>query len=205
MQKEDLDAFTLDIRLLGGIMHMTPEQTLDKFKDSFDSEISAHLLEANDIESAKAKAQQLIYLYRNKYMPTSASTVLLHEHAQPRAILEHQLAEQEAPIQTLNSHTVDNNYDDDDDKAHSDSKSRKFTTWNTQNDKYNQQNSKWSSNNNNHGRSSDRSRGNHPRGRDSNNRPCRDLNYGYQYAQPQRGNFRRRFGRGSWRGRSYAG
>ena len=92
MQKEDLDAFTLDVRLLGDIMHMTPKQT-DKFKDSFDSEISAHLLEANDIESAKAKAQQLIYLYRNKYMPTSASTVLLHKHAQPRAILEHQLAE----------------------------------------------------------------------------------------------------------------
>ena len=93
MQKEDLDAFTLDVRLLDDIMHMTPEQTLDKFKDSFDSEISAHLLEGNDIESAKAKAQQLIYLYRNKYIPASASTVLLHEHAQPRAILEHQLAE----------------------------------------------------------------------------------------------------------------
>ena len=63
MQKEDLDAFTLDVRLLGDIMHMTPEQTLDKFKDSFGSEISAHLLEANDIEAAKVKAQQLIYLY----------------------------------------------------------------------------------------------------------------------------------------------
>ena len=62
MQKEDLDAFTLDVRLLGDIMHMTPKQTLDKFKDSFDSEILAHLLEANDIEAAKAKAQQLIYL-----------------------------------------------------------------------------------------------------------------------------------------------
>ena len=63
MQKEDLDAFSLDVRLLGDIMHMTPEQTLDKFKDSFDSEISTHLLEANDIEAAKAKAQQLIHLY----------------------------------------------------------------------------------------------------------------------------------------------
>ena len=87
MQKEDLDAFTLDVRLLGDIMHMTPERTLDKFKDSFDNEISAHLLEANDIESAKAKAQQLKYLYRNKYMPTSASTVLLHEQAKPRSQL----------------------------------------------------------------------------------------------------------------------
>ena len=43
MQKEDLEAFTLDVRLLGDIMHITPEQTFDKFKDSFDSEISAHL------------------------------------------------------------------------------------------------------------------------------------------------------------------
>ena len=60
MQKEDLDAFTLDVRLLdvSDIMHMTPEQTLDKFKDSFDSEVSAHLLQANDIEAAKAKAEQ---------------------------------------------------------------------------------------------------------------------------------------------------
>ena len=93
MQKEDLDAFTLDVRLLGDIMHMTPEQTLDKFKDSFDSEICAHLLEANDIEGAKVKAQQLIYLYQNKYMPASASTVLIHEHVEPKSILEHQLAE----------------------------------------------------------------------------------------------------------------
>ena len=66
MQNQDLDAFTLDVRLLGDIMHMTPEQTLDKFKDSFHSEISAHLLEANDIESAKTKAQQLICLYQKK-------------------------------------------------------------------------------------------------------------------------------------------
>ena len=114
MQKEDLDAFTLDVRLLGDIMHMTPKQTLDRFKDSFDSKISAHLLEANDIEAAKAKAQQLIYLYQNKYMPTSASTLLLHEHAEPRTILEHQLAERDTTTQILNSHTVDDKYTDND-------------------------------------------------------------------------------------------
>ena len=193
MQKEDLDAFTLDVRLLGDIMHMTPEQTLDKFKDSFDSEISAHLLEANDIESAKAKAQQLIYLYQNKYMPTSASTVLLHEPAQPRAILEHQLAEQEVPVQTLNSHTVDIKYDDDD-KIHSDNKSCKFNNRDPQNDNYKQQNPKWHGINNNHGRPSYQTRGYHLRGRDSNNRPCREQNYGYQYAPVSRSNFRKRFG-----------
>ena len=143
MQKEDLDAFTLDVRLLGDIMHMTPEQTLDKFKDSFDSEISAHLLEANDIESAKAKAQQLIYLYQNKYMPTSASTVLLHEQAEPRTILEHQLAERDTTTQVLNSHTVDDKYTDNDGTVHPETKSQKYSDRDSQNDKYSPWNPKW--------------------------------------------------------------
>ena len=139
MQKQDLDTFTLDVRLLGDIMHMAPEQTLEKFKDSFNSDISAHLLEANDIESAKMKAQQLIYLYQNKYMPTTASTVLLHEHTQPRIILEHQLAEREEPTQTLNSHTVDSKYDDQD-KGNDGNKLCKYNDHDSQNDKYSQHN-----------------------------------------------------------------
>ena len=192
MQKEDLDAFTLDVRLLGDIMHMTPEQTLDKFKDSFDSEISAHLLEANDIEAAKAKAQQLIYLYRNKYMPASASTVLLHEHVEPRTILEHQLAERDTTSQVLNSHTVDDKYNENDSSACPETKSRKYTDYDSQNEKYNPRNPKWQGNNNtNHGKFSYQSRGNHPRGTYANNRPCRDQSYGYQYSQPQRGGYRR--------------
>ena len=142
-QKEDLDAFTLDVRLLGDIMHMTPEQTLYKFKDSFDSEILAHLVEANDIEAAKAKAQQLIYLYRNKYMPASASTVLLHEHVEPRTILEHQLAERDMTSQVLNSHTVDNKYNDDDTNVRPETKSHKYTERDSQNEKYSPHNPKW--------------------------------------------------------------
>ena len=192
MQKEDLDAFTLDVRLLGDIMHMTPEQTLDKFKDSFDSEISAHLLEVNDIEAAKAKAQQLIYLYQNKYMPASASTVLLHEHAKPRTILEHQLAERDTTSQVLNSHTVDDKYTDNDGTVHPETKSQKYSDHDAQNDKYSPWNPKWQgSNNNNHGKFSYRSRGSCPHGRDANNHPCRDQGYGYQYSQPQRGGYRR--------------
>ena len=136
MQKEDLDAFTLDVRLLGDIMHMTPEQTLDKSKDSFDSEISAHLLEANDIEAAKAKAQQLIYSYQNKYMPASASTVLLHEHVEPRTILEHQLAERDTTSQVLNLHAVDDKYNDDDSTVRPKTKSQKYSERDAQNEKY---------------------------------------------------------------------
>ena len=83
MQKSDLDRFTMDLRLLGDILHMTPEQTLEKFIDSFDSEISAHLLEVQDIESAKVKAQQLIFLYQNKQSGISSNTMLLHDKPKP--------------------------------------------------------------------------------------------------------------------------
>ena len=93
MQKSDLDKFTLDLRLLGDILHMTPQQALEKFIDSFDSEISAHLLEVQDIETAQTKAQQLIFLYQNKQSNISSNTMLLHDKAKPRVILEHELAQ----------------------------------------------------------------------------------------------------------------
>ena len=50
-------------------------------------------------------------------MPTSASTVLLPEHVEPRTILEHQLAERDTTSQVLNSHTVDDKYNDNDSNA----------------------------------------------------------------------------------------
>ena len=76
-------------------------------------------------------------------MPNTASTVLLHEHMQPRTILEHQLAEREDPTQVLNSHTVKDKYNDGDKAMHSDTKSCKYSDRDTQNDKYNQKLPKW--------------------------------------------------------------
>ena len=93
MQKSDLDKFTIELRLLGDILHMTPEHTLEKFIDSFDSEISAHLLEVQDIETAKMKAQQLIFLYQNKQSGVSSNTLLLHDKSKPHVVLEHKLAQ----------------------------------------------------------------------------------------------------------------
>ena len=93
MQKSDLDKFTIELRLLGDILHMTPEHTLEKFIDSFDSEISAHLLEVQDIEAAKIKAQQLIFLYQNKQSGVLTNTLLLHDKSKPRVVLEHELAQ----------------------------------------------------------------------------------------------------------------
>ena len=76
----------------------------------------------------------------------------------------------------------------------------------TVDDKYNDNDSKWRGNNNtNREKFSYQSRGNPLRGRNANNHPHRDQAYGYQYSQPQRGSYRRRFGRGSLRGRGYAG
>ena len=138
-------------------------------------------------------------------MPTSASTVLLHEQAEPRTILEHQLAERDTTTQVLNSHTVDDKYTDHDGTVCPETKSQKYSDRDSQNDKYSPQNPKWQGNNNNNrGKFSYPSRGSRPCSRDANNCPRRDQGYGYQYSQPQRGSYRKRFGQGSWRGRSYA-
>ena len=99
-------------------------------------------------------------------MPNTASTVLLHEHVQPRTILEHQLAETEDHTQVLNSHTVDDKYNNSNKMMHSDTKTSEYSDRDSQNDKYNQKSSKWRGNNN-CGRFSYQSRGNRPCGRDA--------------------------------------
>ena len=69
-------------------------------------------------------------------MPASASTVLLHEHVEPRTILEHQLAERDTTSQVLNAHTVDDKYNDNDSTVRSETKSHKYTEHDSQNEKY---------------------------------------------------------------------
>ena len=76
-------------------------------------------------------------------LPTLGTTILLlHEHVEPRTILEHQLAERDTS-QVLNSHTVDDKYNDNDSNARPETKSRKYTDRDSQNEKYNPQNPKW--------------------------------------------------------------
>ena len=202
MQKNDLDSFTIDLRLLGDILHMTPEQTLEKFKDSFDSEISAHLLEADDIETAKNKAQQLIFLYQNKQGTSASTTMLLHEAKAQHEVLEHQLAER-------------SKYDQDKDKSdksqHLEDYSRDSEnnhSYNTaQSNKYNAKSTGWrgaTSGNTFRGRSSNKSRYNRPRGRGG------YQNVNNQYRQDdQQQNYQRPYGfrrrSGGWRSRSSQG
>ena len=92
VQQHDMDVFTRKLRLLASILYMTDDQTVEKFKDSFDTNIAAHLIECETLAEAREKAEQLVFLYKNT-APTSASTVLLHDNTpDPKELKEHQLA-----------------------------------------------------------------------------------------------------------------
>ena len=54
-----------------------------------------------------------------------------------------QLAERDTTSQVLNSHTVDDKYNDNDSNVHPETKSRKYTDRDSQNEKYSPCNPKW--------------------------------------------------------------
>ena len=92
VQKHDMDVFTRKLKLLASILYMTDEQMLEKFKDSFDTTIAAHLIECVTLAEAREKAEQLVFLYKST-APSSAAMVLLHNSPQETKVLnEHQLA-----------------------------------------------------------------------------------------------------------------
>ena len=92
VQKHDMDVFTRKLKLLASILFMTDEQTLEKFKDSFDTTIAAHLIECTTLAEAREKAEQLVFLYKST-MPVSVATVLIHNSLpETKETNEHQLA-----------------------------------------------------------------------------------------------------------------
>ena len=92
VQQHDMDVFTRKLRLLASILYMTDDQTVEKFKDLFDTNIAAHLIECEMLAEAREKAEQLVFLYKNT-APALATTVLLHDNApEPKELKEHQLA-----------------------------------------------------------------------------------------------------------------
>ena len=91
IMKDDVEIFTDDLRLLSSMLYMTQDQTLEKFKDSFDADISSHLITAPTLSVAKAKAEQLVFIYQNKVTPAPTS-LLIHETAGSQSAHEHQLA-----------------------------------------------------------------------------------------------------------------
>ena len=92
VQKHDMDVFTRKLKLLASILYMTDDQTLEKFKDSFDTTIAAHLIECTTLSEAREKAEQLVFLYKST-APLPAPTVLIHNApVDQKEINEHQLA-----------------------------------------------------------------------------------------------------------------
>ena len=92
VQQHDMDVFTRKLRLLASILYMTDDQTVEKFKDLFDTNIAAHLIKCETLAEAREKAEQLVFLYKNT-APASATTVLLHENSpDTKELKEHQLA-----------------------------------------------------------------------------------------------------------------
>ena len=75
LAKHDTDVFTHQLQLLASILYMTEDQTFEKFKDSFDMNIAAHLIECKTLDEAREKAEQLVFIYKSNN-PTIAFTVL---------------------------------------------------------------------------------------------------------------------------------
>ena len=84
--------FTCQLQWLASILYMTEDQTLEKFKDMFDLNIAAYLIECATLDEVREKAEQLVFIYKNNN-PSSASLVLMHTQLNDkREIQEHQLA-----------------------------------------------------------------------------------------------------------------
>ena len=70
---DNMDTFVQNLMLLANMLDMNEEQVKAKFKDCFDSNVSAHLLDCNDFELLQRKAEQLVQMYK----PTTTSAVAL--------------------------------------------------------------------------------------------------------------------------------
>ena len=92
LNKHDMDVFTCQLQWLASILYMTEDQTLEKFKDTFDMNIAAHLIECATLGEAREKAKQLVFIYKSNN-PTLVSSVLIHtQQPEKREVHEHQLA-----------------------------------------------------------------------------------------------------------------
>ena len=102
MNKDDVDAFVVNMKMLASILGHDEEATREKFKDIFpDPNIEAALIAMEDFAAMQAKAKQLVQIYKPTHISSIASATLL-THTVPDAktmpappqpqINQHQLA-----------------------------------------------------------------------------------------------------------------
>ena len=66
LNKHDMDVFMHQLQWLASILYITEDQTLKKFKDTFDMNIATHLIECATLDEARKKAEQFIYLQKQQ-------------------------------------------------------------------------------------------------------------------------------------------
>ena len=78
MNKDDVDAFVVNMKMLASILGLDEEATREKFKDIFpDPNIEAALIAMEDFAAMQAKAKQLVQIYKPTHISTMASATLL--------------------------------------------------------------------------------------------------------------------------------
>ena len=119
MNKDDVDAFVVNMKMLASILGLDEEATREKFKDIFpDPNIEAALIAMDNFAAMQAKAKQLVQIYKPTHISTMASATLL-AHTVPDAKLtskqpqpqinQHQLAPTNPSSQE--EQTTGNNHD----------------------------------------------------------------------------------------------
>ena len=110
MNKDDVDAFVVNMKMLASILGHDEEAIMEKFKDIFpDPNIEAALIAMEDFAAMQTKAKELVQIYKPNHINSMASATLL-AHTVPDSkqaltipqpkINQHQLAPQEQQIST---------------------------------------------------------------------------------------------------------
>ena len=120
MNKDDVDAFVVNMKMLASILGHDQEALTEKFKDIFpDPNIEAALIAMEDFAAMQAKAKQLVQIYKPTHINSMASATLLTHTVpddktastppQPK-INQHQLAPTNPAPQQQQSATGDDNF-----------------------------------------------------------------------------------------------
>ena len=120
MNKDDVDAFVVNMKMLASILGHDEEAIMEKFKDIFpDPNIEAALIAMGDFVAMQSKAKQLVQIYKPNHLNSMASAAILTHTApkdkaastptQPK-INQHQLAPTNPAPQEHPSSTGDEEY-----------------------------------------------------------------------------------------------
>ena len=109
MNKDDVDAFVVDMKMLASILGHNDDIVMEKFKDIFpDPNIEAALIAMDNFAAMQAKAKQLVQIYKPAHAsPMASAALLVHtagdakpksKDSQPKS-MQHQLAPINPPQQ----------------------------------------------------------------------------------------------------------